>query len=79
MMNEQWIDKHIQRVAEIEEQLEQQKQEKQQQATADKESVETRVRTGIDKEKTGDRIVPLKKFQSIFEKANLHLYVIIFS
>jgi len=79
MVNRQWMDKHIQRVAKIEEQFEQQKQKKQQQATADKESVETRDRTGKDQEKTGERIVPLKKFQAIFEKANCHLYVIIFS
>lgn len=69
----QWMDEHTQKLAEIEEQLAQLKQEKQQQQADVTENSEIRARTVENKQKTVERMVPLEKFQPIFEKANFKM------
>jgi len=69
----QWMDEHKRKLAEIEEQLTQLKQEKQQQQADITKDSETRELTVENKQKTVERIVPLEKFQSIFEKANFKM------
>jgi len=73
VMIKQWRDEHLQRIAEVEEQLEQLKQEKIQQQVAVTEAGQTRVHKGRLKDNKAERVVPVEKFQAIFEQANFTL------